>query len=118
MVTPEFDHRATSDMRRVYPTEPEISANQRRIEKLGLEYDELVAVAENEEMTEAMQARLNELETAMEALKGEPVYDPADIAAGGAFVSLGFDGGLRVERGFIRKADEAPVVAVRGRETL
>jgi ParB family chromosome partitioning protein len=109
MVTPEFDFRATSDMRRVYPTEPDISAkNQRRIEKLGLEYDELVAVAENEEVTEAMQTRLNELETAIEALKGEPVYDPANIARGGAFVSLGFDGGLRVERGFIRKADEAP----------
>jgi ParB family chromosome partitioning protein len=73
-----------------------------------LEYDELVAVAENEEMTEAMQARLNELEAAIETLKGAPVYDPADIAAGGAFVSLGFDGGLRVERGFIRKADETP----------
>jgi ParB family chromosome partitioning protein len=109
MVTPEFDHRATSDMRRVYPTEPAISAkNHRRLEKLGLEYDEIVAVAENEEMTEAMEARLTELEAAIEALKGKPVYDPADIAAGGAFVSLGFDGGLRVERGFIRKADEAP----------
>ncbi len=109
MVTPEFDYRVTGEMRRVYPTEPEIPAkNQRRIEKLGLEYDELVAVAENEEMTEAMQTRLNELEAAIEALKGEPVYLPADIAAGGAFVSLGFDGGVRVERGFIRKADEAP----------
>jgi ParB family transcriptional regulator, chromosome partitioning protein len=114
LVTPEFDHRATSDMRRVYPVEPEVSAkNQRKVEKLGLEYDELVAVAENEEMTEAMEARLHELEAAIEALKGEPVYDPADIAAGGAFVSLGFDGGVRVERGFVRKADEAPVAAVR-----
>jgi ParB family transcriptional regulator, chromosome partitioning protein len=47
-------------------------------------------------------------------LKGEPIYDPADIAPGGAFVSLGFDGSLRVERGFIRKADEAPVATVRG----
>lgn len=113
MVTPEFDFRATSEMRRVYPTEPEISAkNQRKIEKLGWEYDELVAVAENEEMTEAMQARLNELEIAIEALKGEPVYDRPTLR--GAFVSLGFDGGLRVERGFIRKADEAPVAVVRG----
>lgn len=109
IVTPEFDFRATSDMRRVYPTEPDIGAkNQRKIEKLGLEYDELVAVAEKEEMTEVMQARLNELEAAIAALKGEPVYDPADIAAGGAFVSFGFDGGVRVERGLIRKADEAP----------
>ena len=83
MVTPEFDYRATSTMRRVYPTEPEVPAkNQRKLEKLGLEYDELEAVAENEEMTEAMQTRLNVLETEMEALKGTPVYDPADIAAG------------------------------------
>src|SRR5262249_50519874 len=72
------------------------------------EYDELVAVAENEEATEAMQARLGELETEIEALKGQPVYDPADIAAGGAFVSLGYEGGVRIERGFIRKEDEAP----------
>jgi len=35
----------------------------------------------------------------MEAL---PVNDPADIAAGGAFVSLVYEGGARVERGFIR----------------
>jgi hypothetical protein len=56
-----------------------------------------------------MEARLAELEAAIEALKGEPVYEAADIAAGGAFVSLGFDGGVRVERGFIRKVDEAPV---------
>ena len=119
MVTPEFDYRVTGAMRRVYPTEPEIPAkHQRKIEKLGLEYDELVAVCENEEMTEAMEARLHELEAAIEALKGAPVYDPADIAAGGAFVSLGFEGGVRVERGFIRKADDAPATTVRGESEL
>lgn len=117
MVTPEFDFRATSAMRRVYPTEPEIPAKaQRRLEKLAAEYDELVAVAENEEMTEAMQTRLNQLEAEMEALKGQPVYDPADIAAGGAFVSLGYEGGVRVERGFIRKEDEAPAAQRREAE--
>lgn len=109
MAMPEFDHRAVSSMRRVYPSEPEVSPkNQRKLEKLGLAYDELVAVMENEEVTDAMQARLNQLEADMEVLKGEPVYDPADIASGGAFVSLGYEGGLRIERGFIRKEDEAP----------
>ncbi|WP_050385837.1 ParB/RepB/Spo0J family partition protein [Bradyrhizobium pachyrhizi] len=107
MVTPEFDLRASSGMRRVHPAEPELSAKaQRKLEKLAAEYDELAAVAEIETMTEAMQTRIDQLEADMEALKGQPVYDPADIAAGGAFVSLGFDGGVRVERGFIRKADE------------
>lgn len=110
MVTPEFDFRATSSMRRVYPSQPELGAKaQRKLEKLAAEYDELEAVAENEELTEDMQARLNQLEADIEALKGQPVYDPADIAAGGAFVSLGYEGSVRVERGFIRKMDEAPV---------
>jgi ParB family chromosome partitioning protein len=117
MVTPEFDFRATSSMRRVYPTDPEIPAKaQRKLEKLAAEYDELVEVAENEELTEAMQVRLNQLEAEMEALKGQPVYNPADIAAGGAFVSLAYEGGLRVERGFIRKEDVAPGVQRREAE--
>ncbi|MEY9194744.1 ParB/RepB/Spo0J family partition protein [Bradyrhizobium ottawaense] len=107
-VTPEYDFRATSTMRRVYPSEPELSTKaQRKLEKLAAEYDELEALAENEELTEAMQARVSQLETEMEAVKGQPVYDTADIAAGGAFVSLGYEGGVRVERGFIRKEDEA-----------
>ena len=110
IVTAEFDHRATSDMRRVYPQPAEISAkNQRKIDKLSSEHDELVAIAENEELTEAIQIRLDELEAEIEALKGASVYDSVDIAAGGAFVSLGFEGGLRVERGFIRKEKQATV---------
>lgn len=108
-VTPEFDFRATSALRRVYPSEPELSAKaRRRMEKLEAEYLELETVADNEEMTEAMKTRVDQLEAEMEVLRGLPVYDPAHIAAGGAYVSLGHDGGVRVERGFIRKEDEAP----------
>lgn len=115
-VTPEFDFRAAKDMRRVYPAEPELNGKAaRRMKKLATEYDELVAIAENEEMTEALQARFDQLEANIEALKGHPVYDLADIAAGGAFVSLGIEGGVRVERGFIRKAAEPHAEDVRGR---
>lgn len=111
-VTPEFDHRATSSMRRVYPQAADISAKaQRKLEKLGAEYDELASVMDNEEVTEDMETRLAELEAAIETLKGAPVFAAADIAAGGAFVSLGFDGGVRVERGFISKADVAALSA-------
>lgn len=35
----------------------------------------------------AMQARFNQLEAEMDALKGQPDYDPADMAVAGAFVS-------------------------------
>ncbi|MGY3396386.1 hypothetical protein ACVWW6_008977 [Bradyrhizobium sp. USDA 3311] len=49
-------------------------------------------------------------------LEDEPVYDPADMAAGGAFASLGYEGGVGLEHGFMRKEDEAPhFPATRGR---
>ncbi|HEY0329898.1 MAG TPA: ParB/RepB/Spo0J family partition protein [Rhodopseudomonas sp.] len=115
LVAPEFDHRATSDMRRVHPDAPEIAAEvQAQIDKLLEELEQLSAAAEGDELTAETEARMNELDAAIEALKGQPVYDPADIAAGGAFVSLGYDGGLRIERGFIRKADEPPAPVASG----
>lgn len=117
-VSPEFDHRATSDMRRVYPGMPEMSPEaQAQREALSEEWENLSAQAGDDDLTEEMQARLDELETAIDALRGQPVYDPADIAVGGAFVSLGYDGGVRVERGFIRKADELPLPLVAGEAT-
>jgi len=108
-VTPEFDHRATSDLRRVYPDIPDITPEaQAQSDALAAELEELSAQAQSDDVTEDMQDRMDELETAIEALKAEPAYDPVDIALGGAFVSLGYDGGVRIERGFIRKADEPP----------
>jgi ParB family chromosome partitioning protein len=36
------------------------------------------------------------------------IYDPADIARAGIFVSIDGDGDLRIERGYVRPDDEAP----------
>jgi ParB family chromosome partitioning protein len=112
MVTPVFDYRGTSDMRRVYPTLPDLSeADQRKRDRLEAEYEQLAVAAEsaeNEEASESIVNRIDAIDAELEALKGEPVYAPEDIARGGAFVTLGQDGGVRVERGFIRKADEPP----------
>jgi ParB family chromosome partitioning protein len=53
--------------------------------------------------------RLGEIEAALAAFEDRPtIYDPAEIARAGAFVSLDQDGRLRIERGFVRKDDEAP----------
>jgi hypothetical protein len=35
------------------------------------------------------------------------IYDPADIAIAGVFVSLDADGSLSVDRGYVRPEDEA-----------
>ena len=39
---------------------------------------------------------------------GLTIYDPADIARAGAFVSISNDGGLRIERGYVKREDEVP----------
>ena len=52
--------------------------------------------------------RLGEIEAALEAFDERPViYDPAEIARAGVFVSIDADGALRVERGYVRPEDEA-----------
>ena len=82
---------------------------------LRAEYDRLEAeYAQAEELPDEVDQRLGEIETALEAFDARPViYDPAEIARAGVFVSVDPDGGLRVERGYVRPEDEAPVEAER-----
>ncbi|MBB2198798.1 ParB/RepB/Spo0J family partition protein [Gluconacetobacter sp. 1c LMG 22058] len=62
--------------------------------------------AQADEFPEKIDARLGEIEQAIEALEERPVsFDPADMARAGAFVSLDPDGALLVERGFVRPED-------------
>ncbi|GAA4492045.1 ParB/RepB/Spo0J family partition protein [Gluconacetobacter tumulicola] len=62
--------------------------------------------AQADEFPEEIDARLGEIEQAIEALEERPVsFDPADVARAGAFVSLDTDGTLLVERGFVRPED-------------
>ena len=54
--------------------------------------------------------RMSELEKAIAAFEARAqIYDPADIAIGGAFVTLDFDGTPKVRRGYVRPEDEPRV---------
>ena len=60
-----------------------------------------------EELSDEADQRLGEIETALEELDNRPVvFDPAEVAIAGAFVSIGSDGRLRIDRGYVRPADE------------
>jgi ParB family chromosome partitioning protein len=57
-------------------------------------------------------ARLGELEEALEAFANRPdVFKPAEIVHAGAFVRIDGEGGLQVERGYVRREDEAAFIA-------
>src|SRR5882757_8545836 len=63
-----------------------------------------------DELPEDVDQRLGEIETALSALEERPVnFDPEEVARAGAFISIDGSGGLRVERGYVRPEDEAPV---------
>jgi ParB family transcriptional regulator, chromosome partitioning protein len=73
--------------------------------------------SEADELPDEIDQRLGELEQALEAFERRPViYDPAEIAIAGVFVSLDSDGSLLVERGYVRPEDEIPVDLEGGEE--
>ncbi|KTQ96317.1 DNA-binding protein [Aureimonas ureilytica] len=66
--------------------------------------------ADTDEYPEEVDERIGEIETALAAFDERPVqYDPAEIARAGVFVSIGNDGTLVIDRGYVRPEDEAPV---------
>ncbi len=77
-------------------------------EALREEYDRIEAeYSEADELPDAIDQRLGEIEQALEAFENRSVsYDQADIAIAGAFVSLDVDGSLSIDRGYVRAEDE------------
>jgi ParB family chromosome partitioning protein len=68
------------------------------------------AYSEADEIPEKVDARLAEIEAALEAFEDRPVlYVPEEIAHAGVFVSIDGSGRLRVERGYVRPEDEARI---------
>ncbi len=64
-----------------------------------------------DELPDAVDARLGEIEEALAAFENRPVrYEPAEIARAGVFVSIDVDGRLAADRGYVRPEDE-PVPA-------
>jgi ParB family chromosome partitioning protein len=75
------------------------------------EYDRIeTEYGEADELPDEIDERLGEIEQALDAFEQRPtIYDPADIAMAGAFVSIDADGALSVDRGYVLPEDERPV---------
>jgi ParB family chromosome partitioning protein len=64
-----------------------------------------------DELPDEIDQRLGEIEAARSILEARPlVYDPAEIARAGVFVSIDTEGLLSIVRGYVRPEDEAPSV--------
>ena len=111
-VATDFSYGHTYGLRHLQGEHPPLSEEEAATrEALRSEADELEATyADADEIPEAVDARLSEIETALEAFEQRPVlYAPEDVARAGAFVSIDGSGKLRIERGYVRPEDEPPL---------
>jgi ParB family chromosome partitioning protein len=116
-VAPEVPYGHAYGLRRLTGTEVPISDEEQAAhDALQAEFDRLEEkYAEADEVPEEVDQRLGEIETALAAFDERPVvYEAADIARAGAFVSIDSAGALRVERGYVRPEDEPPIATPDG----
>lgn len=104
-----FPYGHTSGMRRIYAEPQDMTAEElerydalnAELEKLEAEYDEAP------DYDEEVESKLEQLQTQIDALNVRPyVYDPEEVPHAGVFVTLGANGQLNIERGFVRPEDE------------
>ena len=109
-IAADFPYGHTSGLRRLAGTTIDLTDEERaERETLRDEFDALEAeYAQADEFPDEVDARLGEIEEALDALESRPmVYDADQMARAGVFVSIRHDGQFAVERGYVRPEDEA-----------
>jgi ParB family transcriptional regulator, chromosome partitioning protein len=89
-------------------SEPLTQADEATRDTLMEEFDALTEQYDGgDDLPEEVDARLGELETAIDAFINRPtLYDPAEMARAGVFITLDANGKLRIDRGYVRPEDE------------
>ncbi|SMH27953.1 ParB/RepB/Spo0J family partition protein [Mesorhizobium australicum] len=112
----ELPYGHANGLRKLTGTTQDLTEEERAArEALRNEYDDLESeYAEADDLPEEVDQRLAEIEAALSAFENRPVsFDPDEIARAGVFLSIGRDGELVVDRGYVRPEDE-PEAAVEG----
>src|SRR5574337_257618 len=112
-VATEFPYGHARGLHRLDGTAAELTAEERAaIDALKAEYADLEAQHEGaDEVPDAVDERLGEIETALTAFEKRSVsYSPAEITRAGVFISIGSDGALSLDRGYVLPEDEAPTI--------
>lgn len=101
-----LDHPGVSEFGRVYPVAVERSeADAAEITALSEEYDGIVSEAGVEGLSPEADARLEEIDKALQAFGPDFAYADEARARAGVMVTLGHDGLARFERGLVRAED-------------
>ena len=109
-VAVDFPYGHTDGLRELEGTPVDLTAEeQATIDALHAEHAKLEAeYRDADELPDEVDQRLGEIEAALTAFEDRPmIYDPAEIARAGVFVSIDTEGRLSVDRGYVRPEDDA-----------
>jgi ParB family transcriptional regulator, chromosome partitioning protein len=107
-VSTDFPH--DHGMRRTYPQSIALTgADEARLQEASEHYDALIeGFSSFDEMTDEQRANVEALDTEIDRISAKrSAYDTDVMARGGAFICLGSNGTVRIERGFVKPEDEA-----------
>jgi ParB family chromosome partitioning protein len=102
----EYDYSTSADMKRVFPEDRELTAEEEaKVEELERQYDEIAESSDYDDDDDGQSTALRRIDAEIEAIAGAPTFRADDISRAGTFITLGYDGNLRIERGYIRPED-------------
>jgi ParB family chromosome partitioning protein len=112
----DLPYGVANGLRRIRATGPVLTdEEQERYDALQTEFGTIEEQYSDspDVLPEDVDRRLGEIEAALDEFHNRPVeFDPAELARAGVFVTIDRDGALKVERGFVRPEDEAPIAPV------
>ncbi len=115
----DMPYQATRGLRMLDGTEVAMTEEEEaKLAALEAEVDALSEKWSDEpDVPDEVHERLEAIEAEIGALTDRPqIFDAAEIGIAGTFVSIDYDGTIRVDRGFVRPEDEPVVAAAEGGE--
>jgi ParB family transcriptional regulator, chromosome partitioning protein len=112
-VAVDFPYGRTNGLREIGGEPADLTEEERAtLDALNAEHVKIEEDYQDaDELPDEIDQRLGEIEAARPVLEARSlVYDPAEIARAGVFVSIDAEGLLSIARGYVRPEDEAPVV--------
>lgn len=95
-------------LRRIYPQPVALTRKQQaRLDKLAKRHEALSEKYPDDDTPDEVAAELERLAGEIDEINATAyAYAPEDVARAGAFIAINHDGAARIERGFVRPADE------------
>ena len=109
----DFPYGHTNGLREIEGEPVDLTEEeQATLDALNAEYVKIEEDYQDaDELPDEIDQRLGEIEAARSVLESRSlIYDPAEIARAGVFVSIDAEGLLSIARGYVRPEDEAPVI--------